>query len=107
VRFGPFGAGRTGDTYGKQMQSKNKKKPSKAESDHIVRIKEMPCQICQKAGPSEAHEIEQGLWWLSIPLCADCHRGSFNGIHGQKRMWSVMRKTELDALNETLEQLLR
>lgn len=52
-------------------------------------------------GPSDAHEIEQGLWWLSIALCKDCHQGSFNGIHGQKRAWIVAKMDELKAANET------
>lgn len=78
---------------------------TRAEREHVGRVKEMGCVVCGQAGPSEAHEIEQGLWFLSIPLCPDCHRGSFNGIHGQKRIWTVNRITELSALNETLRLL--
>jgi len=88
------------------MQSRNKPAPTRAESEHIARIKAMPCAVCAEPGPSDAHEIEQGLWWLSVPLCKDCHQGSFNGLHGQKRMWAVMKQTELTALNQTLAQLL-
>ena len=29
-----------------------------------------------------------------------------NGIHGQKRIWSVYKETELSALNKTLEEML-
>lgn len=78
---------------------------SKAEREHVERVKSEPCVICNAPAPSEAHEIEQGLWWLSVPLCADCHRGSRNGIHGQRVMWNVMKQTELSALNETLRKL--
>lgn len=88
------------------MQSKNKKAPTAAERVHIARIKEMPCAVCNHSGPSECHEPEQGLWFASIPLCADCHRGSFNGIHGQKRMWAVMKLDELKALAATVEKLM-
>lgn len=77
-----------------------------AERLHVARVKEMACAICGERGPSEAHEPEQGLWWLSIPLCPDCHRGSHNGIHGQRRLWEVMKATEWTALNETLRRLL-
>lgn len=87
------------------MQSKNKPAPTKAEAEHIARIAEMDCAICWKAGPSEVHEPEQGLWYLSIPLCPDCHRGSFNGLHGQRRIWSARKMTELLALNETLRKV--
>lgn len=79
---------------------------TKAEREHVSRIKAMPCGVCKTAGPSEAHEINQGQWFTSLPLCADCHRGSFNGIHGQKRIWSVMRLDELAVLNETIKELL-
>ena len=66
----------------------------------------MDCVVCEAAGPSECHEINQGQWFTSMPLCPDCHRGSLNGIHGQRRMWSVKKMDELAALNKTIEILL-
>jgi len=87
------------------MQSKNKKAPTALESKHIARIKEMDCVVCGASGPSECHEINQGQWFTSMPLCADCHRGSINGIHGQKRMWTVYKLDELAALNKTLQDI--
>ncbi len=87
------------------MQSKNKPQPTKAASAHIERVKELPCVICWKDGPSECHEIEQGMWFTSVALCPDCHRGSFNGIHGQRRIWKVNKMTGLLALNGTLRML--
>lgn len=88
------------------MFSKNKPSMTKAEREHVGRIKEMPCGVCDAPGPSEAHELKQGQWFTSIPLCADCHRGSFNGIHGQARIWSVKKLDEQEVLNETIRQLL-
>jgi len=87
------------------MQSKNKAKPTNGEKQHIERIKAMSCIICDSPPPSECHEINQGQWFTSMPLCADCHRGSINGIHGQKRLWSVYKMDELAALNETIRKL--
>ena len=87
------------------MWSKNKKAATRAESDHLQRVKELPCVICDAPGPSEAHHIDQALQWTCIPLCSDCHRGGVNGIHGQRRIWSVVKHTELSALNETLRRL--
>lgn len=81
-------------------------KLSQKERLHLARVKELPCSVCDTPGPSEAHHIEQGLQYTCVALCPDCHRGSFNGIHGQKRMWSVMKMNELDALNVTLKRLL-
>jgi hypothetical protein len=37
-------------------------------------------------------------------LCKDCHQGSFNGIHGQRRMWQIKKATELSVLNETIRK---
>lgn len=88
------------------MQSKNKPSMTKAEREHVGRIKEMPCGVCDAPGPSEAHELKQGQWFTSIPLCEDCHRGSFNGIHGQARIWAVKKLDEQEVLNETIRQLL-
>ncbi|WP_395652548.1 hypothetical protein [Brevundimonas sp.] len=88
------------------MQSKNKPSMTKAEREHVGRIKEMPCGVCEASGPSEAHELKQGQWFTSIPLCADCHRGPFNGIHGQSRIWAVYKLDEQEVLNETIRQLL-
>ena len=88
------------------MQSKNKARPTAAEARHIDFVKSQGCVVCGQDGPSHCHEIEQGAWWTSIPLCQDCHMGSHNGIHGQKRIWLVQKLTELSALNLFLGQVL-
>lgn len=87
------------------MQSKNKPAMTPAEREHVGRIKELPCVACEAPGPSEAHESEQGQWFTSIPVCPDCHRGSFNGIHGQARIWAVLKLSQSAALNATIERL--
>lgn len=89
------------------MHSKNKKAMTAAERAHVERVKSLPCSVCSEGHESEAHEIKQGKWYTSVALCPDCHRGSVNGIHGQKRMWSVMKMDELDALAITLERLFK
>lgn len=73
---------------------------------HLARVKELACGVCSAPGPSEAHHVEQHQQYLCIPLCEDCHRGSFNGLHGQKRIWNVKKLTELYVLNETLRAIL-
>ena len=73
---------------------------------HLARVKELSCGVCNAPGPSEAHHVEQHQQYLCIPLCEDCHRGSFNGLHGQRRIWNVKKLTELDVLNETLRAIL-
>ena len=82
-------------------------KPTPAERRHLAIVKEMNCVVCGASGPSGAHHIVQHLQYTCIPLCKDCHQGSFNGIHGQQRIWKVKKITEMSALNETLRQLLK
>lgn len=87
------------------MRTKNAARISASESHHLARVKGLPCAVCGASAPSEAHHIEQGLHFATIPLCMDCHRGSHNGIHGRRSMWNVMRKTELSCLNQTIKRL--
>ena len=88
------------------MQSKNKPPMTADEREYVSSVKEDPCVVCDHAGPSDAHEIEQGLWWTSIPLCSDCHTGLHNGIHGRRAIWNVKKLTELRALNLYLQRRL-
>lgn len=76
------------------------------ERKHLEQVKSLPCSVCDTNGPSEAHHIEQHKQYLCIPLCESCHRSSFNGIHGQKRIWDVLKKTEMSCLNDTIQKLL-
>lgn len=73
---------------------------------HLHKVKCLPCGVCGKAGPSHAHHIRQHSQYLCIPLCEDCHQGSHNGIHGQARIWSVLKKDEMSVLNDTIEILV-
>lgn len=92
------------------MWSPNKRPQDAAERLHVARVKLMSCGVCGIGGgdlaPSEAHEIEQGLWFTSLPLCADCHRGPRNGIHGLRFAWKVRKLSELDVLNDTIRRLM-
>lgn len=81
------------------MQAKNKPAPTAAERAHIERR--------PVVGFEGLYEVEQSLWWASIPLCASCHRDNFNGVHGQARIWKVKKVTELVALNATIRTLMR
>ena len=88
------------------MNSKNKKAPTVSEKIHIERIKNMACIVCGARGPSDCHELRQGQWFTSLPLCRDCHMGSHNGIHGRKAIWNVKKLDEVDALALTVERLV-
>jgi hypothetical protein len=86
------------------MWSKNKRRPTVDEHRHIERIKIMSCVVCDQPGPSDAHEIKQGDFWTSLPLCRDCHMGR-NGIHGEKRAWHLRKMNELDALSVLIQRI--
>lgn len=73
---------------------------------HLARVKGLPCSVCDAPAPSEAHHVKQGSQYLCVSLCQDCHRGSFNGLHGQRRMWAIKKMDEIDALAITVERLL-
>lgn len=87
------------------MQSKNKPAPRAVEQRHIELVKALSCGVCDLKGPNEVHEIKQGQWFTSIPLCPDCHRGLHNGLHGRMAIWKVKKLDELDVLAATIERL--
>jgi hypothetical protein len=80
-------------------------KLNQAQKKHLFKVKCLPCSVCDAPGPSDAHHIRQGLQFVCVALCKDCHQGSFNGIHGQKRMWALKKLDEIAALNITIERL--
>lgn len=88
------------------MRSKNSKSLTAAEREHIGRVKQLDCSVCDAPGPSDAHHINQGQSWTVVALCKDCHQGGFAGWHGQKRAWIVRKLDEIAALNITLKRLL-
>lgn len=61
---------------------------------HIARVKELPCVICHKPGPSDAHHCICGRYdqrkasdFRVIPLCKECHQWGPMAIHENKRAW--------------------
>lgn len=87
------------------MRTKNAKAITRAEKEYLARVKQLPCGVCGEPGPSDAHHIEQGLHFLCIPLCRDCHQGGVNGFHGQRAIWNVYKMNEHTVLNQTIAAL--
>lgn len=87
------------------MRTKNAKAIKSHESAHLARVKSLQCSVCDAPGPCDAHHIKQGQHFTACALCKDCHQGSFNGLHGQKRAWTLRKMDELDALSKTIERL--
>jgi hypothetical protein len=86
------------------VQSKNKRALTVAEKRHVQRVASLNCVVCDASGPSEVHEPEQSLWFASLPLCFECHRGK-DGWHGTRARWTLRKVSELKAINSTIEQL--
>lgn len=80
-------------------------------SGHMGRVAELPCCLCG-AMPVEVHHVTEGktfgkrdkLHFCTIPVCPSCHRGP-QGIHGDKTMLRIKKKSELELLSETLEAI--
>ncbi len=87
------------------MQSKNKPKQTADERQQAARVAELDCIVCGAPGPSEVHEPEQGMWFISIPLCKACHTGP-GGWHGTRLRWTLRKMSELKAINETHRRLM-
>lgn len=87
------------------MRTKNAKHITRYEAAHLAAVKSLSCSVCDAPAPSDAHHIKQGQHYTTVALCKDCHQGSHNGIHGQRRMWLIKKMDELAALNVTLSRL--
>jgi hypothetical protein len=61
---------------------------------HLEAVKQLPCVICLRPGPSDAHHIIHGRYgsrkasdFETIPLCHNHHQGA-DGIHTNKTLWA-------------------
>ena len=86
------------------MWSKNKPRQTALEAAHVSKVVSVACVVCDAPAPSEAHEPEQGLWFASVALCTECHRGN-GGWHGTRLRWNLRKMSELKAINETLRRV--
>lgn len=80
---------------------------TRAEREHVERVKTLPCSVCDLPGPSSAHHIKQGSHWTVIALCTECHQGVHLGWHGRKAAWAVRKMDEVDALGVTIRRLMK
>lgn len=76
-----------------------------SERTHIANVKALPCSVCNAPPPSDAHHVRQDCHWTVVALCKSCHQDNILGIHGQKRMWHIMKLDELQTLNITIKRL--
>lgn len=62
--------------------------------EHMRRVKMLPCVICKRPGPSDAHHIicdrygsAKASDFETIPLCKSCHQDGPEAIHNGKASW--------------------
>ena len=72
-----------------QKEPKAKRNPK-----HLARVKALPCVICRKPGPSDAHHVISGRYsqrkacdFDTIPLCKRHHQHGPDAIHENKAAW--------------------
>ena len=73
-------------------------KPERGTSEalaHIYRVKQLPCVICGKPGPSDAHHVicdrygqRKSSDFDIIPLCKEHHQHGPEAIHNGKKSWA-------------------
>lgn len=79
---------------------------------HMARVKALPCGICGRPGPSDAHHVFCGRYGQSkasdfdvIPLCKFCHQVGPDAIHVNKRAWIERHGPDYGYLPEVSRQL--
>lgn len=77
----------------------------------MERVAGLNCCTCGVYGV-EVHHVTEGkvfgkrdnLAFCTIPLCKACHTGP-KGIHGDRTMLRITKKSELELLSETLSKI--
>lgn len=77
---------------------------------YLAWVAQQNCVLCGAVGV-HCHHIREGQGmsqrasdYLAIPLCPECHQGQ-NGIHGDRSMLRIYKKSELDLLADTIKLL--
>jgi hypothetical protein len=81
------------------------RKLTQAEKDYMAKVKRLPCCACNASPPSLAHHVrkyerarEPGL---TIPLCPECHVGSFS-IHETPKQFEAVHGSQILLLAKTI-----
>ena len=90
-----------------------KRKPTKAESEHMDRVAQLGCIVCINNGyrdtPAEIHHPRTGVGGAQrsphttvLPLCPIHHRTGGHGIaiHAGQETWEALYGTETELLHQ-------
>lgn len=91
---------------------------TKVEKEWLDKVANLGCYLCRHLGygatPAQIHHLREGVGmaqrnsnFLVIPLCDRHHsNASPDGIHGGRKAWKLAQVGEMDALADTLENLI-
>lgn len=79
-----------------KRQAYQRSPDGKAALAHMGRVKALPCVVCGKHGPSDAHHVIHGRFssakpsgFNTIPLCKEHHQNGPDAIHNGKATWAA------------------
>jgi len=77
---------------------------------HMAWVKTLPCCVCGRAGPSDAHHVIHDRYgtrrasdWEVVPLCREHHLGGTSAIHTGKETWREHHGPDWSYLPAVLE----
>lgn len=86
----------------------NKNRPTPDQLEYMGKVKQLPCCICGKPGPSDAHHPICGRYggkrnnhFDVIPLCKECHQHGPLAIHNDKTAWVERNGPDTDYVEQT------
>lgn len=79
---------------------------------HLAKVRRLPCEVCGRPGPNDAHHRTGGGMGTkmpdtaTIPLCSQHHR-DFHDLTGPFKGWTKerLREWQIRAVMKTLERL--
>ena len=81
---------------------------------HIARVKALPCVICHKPGPSDAHHVFHDRYgtgkpsdFATIPLCKQHHQDGPDAIHNAKATWRELHGPDHGFLEQVARDIER
>ena len=81
---------------------------------YMLKVKELPCCICGKPGPSDAHHVIHDRFstikatdFAVIPLCKEHHQDGPDAIHNGKETWREKYGSDHEYIPATMDAVER
>ncbi len=79
---------------------------------HLGEVKSLPCAICGRWGPSDAHHVRSDSLgrprsndFATIPLCKECHQTGPEAFHNGKSSWEDRNCKDYALIPQTLQDI--